>query len=804
MANIRLNTFDGRSPQVDPKRLSESDSQTAKNCDFRYGNLRPIDGLTKGDMMGGLRIVDIGGTISWYNRIDDDTVSCTSTAHGLTTGNTITITESINYNGNFTVTVIDTNTFSITATDLWKTNDKAGEWVKDYIVIQDSTGNLTSTAVDGNGASPGDIDADITVETDAAHGLSVGDNVWFDSTMGGVGYYPTVYTITAKTDTTFTFTATYVANADPSDSDWFAGDYVVTGEVGSIYLMNDSWLNLAGDTDFAESFIADNNYRIYYTSESGPRQTDYDLAIQGQSYQWPFEYNRLGIESPPDSIKATASDDTTVLADDTTSLTVAQSVAYVYTYVTGWDEEGPESPASDVIDIEVNQKVTLTGFSLPLVYANNIDYIRLYKTVTGTDGTTEYLQINRKGIITGTTDGTDKVVIASAGHGLVDTTEAPTVLIYGTTSYNGEWTVEVINSDSFYILDDQGVYIDWTSGTEEGEWVQTSDITLTDAVTYGVIDRNDPEDAGIQLSTEDFDPPPTDLQDIRLFSNNIYAGFNGDNELCLSEPGYPYAWPIKYRIPVAYSIIAVSGYLSTLLVLTDEQPFLVVGTDPSTMTLYPMPYKKPCINNTGVVSTPNGVLYPTYDGLYRVTSSSGDLVTRRVIDRITWENYPLTDIYAAYFDGKYIAFFKNTNTGFYLDFEAQNLRLVDIEFPVDFRFKNFHNDGQDLYLLSTDNYLYQWGDDPDTPLTYTWKSKIFQFLSATNFSIARIINDGTNDLTFNLYVDGSSTAFHYENVSGDDLFRLPAGTRAKEFEIEVTGTSHVDLIEIANTIEELE
>ena len=795
MANIRLAKFEGRIPQVNAKVIPPEAAQTAKNCEFRRGQLRALNGLTKGDLMGGLLIVDAGGDITAYAKVDADNVTVTSAAHGLSNSDVVTISESTNYNGNYTVSNVTTNTFQITGTSLWVDDDAAGEWVRDYITVQEYTGDCAATALSEPSSGT------VRMTAGAAHTVAVGDHIWFDSTMAGVAYYPSAYIVTSINDVgnSIDFTATYVENADPSDSDWFSGDLTTTGEVGAIYLMDDSWLNLAGDTDFAESFIADSDNRIYYTSASGLRQTNYTLAITGPSYTWPATYYTLGVEKPTTPLDITASTDSTALASTLTSITVDQSVAYVYTYVTSWDEEGKPSSPSEVIDITAGQLVTLAAatFSSPTVYNNNIDSVRIYKTVTGSNGT-EYQWINKKGVITSISASGD-AVFQSAGHTLLD---GATVLVVGTTSHNGEYTVASATTNSFKLTDANGDTLQ-SAATDEGEWTQTSDITLADVIANGFIDRNDPEDAISVLTTDDYDVPPTDLQDIRLFANNVYAGFNGDNELCLSEPNYPYAWPIKHRIPVAHTIVAVGGFMSTLLVLTDTQPYMTIGTDPQSMTLYPMPYKKPCINNTGAVSTPHGVLYPTYDGLYQVTASAGKLVTKGIIDRETWEAYPLSDIYATYFDGKYIAFFKNTNQGFYLDFEAQNLRLVDLEFDVGVLFKNFHNSGEDLYILSNDNYLYQWNDNSTTKLTYTWKSKVFQQYPAKNFSVCRIIHDGDSAPTFNMYVDGSSTSFHTESPSADEPFRLPAGNRYREVEIEVTGTDSIDEIVVADSIEEI-
>jgi hypothetical protein len=157
---------------------------------------------------------------------------------------------------------------------------------------------------------------------------------------------------------------------------------------------------------------------------------------------------------------------------------------------------------------------------------------------------------------------------------------------------------------------------------------------------------------------------------------------------------------------------------------------------------------------------------------------------------------------ATYFDGKYIAFFDDTTNGFYLDFESEELRLINITLPNGLRFDNLYNDGQDLYILGNDDYLYKWDDNTASPLTYTWKSKVFQDLPAVNYSVGRVINDASGTLTFKLYVDG--VLLHTEStITTDELFRLPATNRNREFELEVTGTSQVDLIQIATAVEEV-
>ena len=77
---------------------------------------------------------DYGGTVA-------GTVLATDNTHGLATGDIITLTDTTNYNGIFTVTVVDGNTFYFT--DTWVADDAAGLWYQgDYYTASPGTGGL--------------------------------------------------------------------------------------------------------------------------------------------------------------------------------------------------------------------------------------------------------------------------------------------------------------------------------------------------------------------------------------------------------------------------------------------------------------------------------------------------------------------------------------------------------------------------------------------------------------------------------------------------------------------------------------
>ena len=78
--------------------------------------------------------------------------------------------------------------------------------------------------------------------------------------------------------------------------------------------------------------------------------------------------------------------------------------------------------------------------------------------------------------------------------------------------------------------------------------------------------------------------PPSDLKGLVAMPNGIMAGFSGNN-ICFSEPFFPHAWPIRYRLATNFSIVSMGRYGQTLIVTTKGFPYAVVGARPDSANL---------------------------------------------------------------------------------------------------------------------------------------------------------------------------------------------------------------------------
>jgi hypothetical protein len=96
---------------------------------------------------------------------------------------------------------------------------------------------------------------------------------------------------------------------------------------------------------------------------------------------------------------------------------------YVYTYVTGLGEEGPPSPASELVNATENATLTIDNFTAPPALPEyNITHVRIYRSSVGTD-TTEFQFVAEVLVSTGTYD--DSLDDSELGEILQTTTWEP-------------------------------------------------------------------------------------------------------------------------------------------------------------------------------------------------------------------------------------------------------------------------------------------------------------------------------------------------------------------------------------------
>jgi len=166
-------------------------------------------------------------------------------------------------------------------------------------------------------------------------------------------------------------------------------------------------------------------------------------------------------------------------------------------------------------------------------------------------------------------------------------------------------------------------------------------------------------------------PPPDNLLGIVALPGGILAGFVG-KDLYFSEPFQPHAWPEEYVLTLEFSIVSLGVMENNLVVATDQNPYIVTGTTPYSMTPNKMPESQPCISKRSLAEYKFGVLYATSDGLVLVSGGRAVNATEGFFTKNEWEDYEPDTFIGAYQNGRYYGFYDQG------DFEGRVL-VIDFD-----------------------------------------------------------------------------------------------------------------------------
>ncbi len=286
---------------------------------------------------------------------------------------------------------------------------------------------------------------------------------------------------------------------------------------------------------------------------------------------------------------------------------------------------------------------------------------------------------------------------------------------------------------------------------------------------------------------------PTGLKGLVGLPNGVMVGFKG-NDVYLSEPYRPFAWPIQYMQTVGYPIVGLGVIDTTIVVLTKGRPYFIQGSHPDAMVMVEADVNQACISKRSIVSMNNYVFYASPDGLVGLSPGGSAVVTQSMFDKYSWQNLNPNDLVGCRHENQYVGFLKTTsgNGGFIYDIAAKTWNFHNIYATGGFN--DLKNDS--LYIIKG-NELWKW--DTGTALGYTWKSKKFTFPEPKGFTCYRVQAEAY-PITFKLYRDG--TEIVNKSITSGSLERVPSGI-GTDWEFQLEGSTEVYNVQIAQSPMEL-
>jgi len=335
------------------------------------------------------------------------------------------------------------------------------------------------------------------------------------------------------------------------------------------------------------------------------------------------------------------------------------------------------------------------------------------------------------------------------------------------------------------------------SGTNASLYLYVDEIPVA---TTSYSDTKLVADLGESISSTNWYPPPSDLAGLRMMANGIAVGFSASEKaVYFSELFQPHAFDPSNVLTLDHTPVAIGSFGQAVAVLTTSFPYLMVGIDPTAITSIKLKDEQACVSKRSVVETAAGVIYASPDGLCMIAQDGVRVITSGLFSQQQWQAYNPSSMHCHLHEGKIHCFYTkaDNSTGMLVfDFTGQTAALIEgTQYTAAARRVA---DKDALYIVESGNIKRY--DDGATARSYTWRSKVYEAPLPMNFGFGQALAK-SYPLTFKVYADG--VLRHTETVADEKPFRLPSGFKARDWYIEVSGTSIVTFIAIAENITEL-
>jgi hypothetical protein len=491
-------------------------------------------------------------------------------------------------------------------------------------------------------------------------------------------------------------------------------------------------------------------------------------------------------------------------------------VAYFYTYVSRYGEEGPPSAIGESAlatddgrnDVNDIQTPPAADEHLDTIIDGNIPKVFLYRTVDDGAGSAAFLFVlEAEWFITSETyDIGDYVVYSN------DIWEC-------TTQHTGAW-----NASNF----------------DKGE---------------NVLDA----DAGSVCTSITYDRAPADLTNLRGHPGGFFVASKG-NVLYFSEPFAPWAWPEDYQIPIDQEIIGIGVYGSTIVVATDGHIYTFSGPHPTSLYKTKLSFQ-PCLSQRAVVESNDGVLFPSKEGFQHVTGGGVVNITSDLFKPEDWIDFEVETMHGTWYNKAYYGFYKSADHEGYIILDMLNGTVttgVDYHYAgyVTIASGTFHTIYTSDIETPTVLNISTWDANLTEYRMFNYKSPQYIMPKPVNFKVAQVIldkefygevldiisdNQVLEDLNaaawvlplrgafnanmlneqdingdtlytlrnlgvqsyvnFKIYVDGDLK--WVKQLSNSNMFKLPGGFKHKKWEWSVDGMIPVKRVTLATSTEEI-
>ena len=315
----------------------------------------------------------------------------------------------------------------------------------------------------------------------------------------------------------------------------------------------------------------------------------------------------------------------------------------------------------------------------------------------------------------------------------------------------------------------------------------------------------------------------------RLFLGNIYLDIGDANEerndwVAYSEINQfdtrPVSNVLQFDDREGGAITGLAEMFGRLVVFKPQAIFILNISDPVNPTSWSIVESKHNIGNVapeGVVEVHDSIYFVYYDGIYKITSNmvasstATPSVMNKVSDKIDDQFLLATDktqIKGIYDPSRQEIIYKwmesDTQRVWAYNYVRESWRKIDMGTGV-LDILAYDETGVPLDYDKTSNKIIKF--DTANASVAKWKSKRFP-LDLHRKRLLRygtVQFTGTDDLTYNIYLDGATSASFTKTISADGgINRFPIKRYAKKFEVEIATVSSTNALTLERLQIEME
>lgn len=314
-----------------------------------------------------------------------------------------------------------------------------------------------------------------------------------------------------------------------------------------------------------------------------------------------------------------------------------------------------------------------------------------------------------------------------------------------------------------------------TSGTAEFFFLREVTIATTSTT-------DDARALGELLATEGFIPPPSSGFGIIALWNSMMAMLSGDGKvLHVSEPGHPYAYPIRYQKDLKDKGVATAKWGKNLLVATVGAPVVFDGDDPFGLTDRPPAMAHACMSVVSVVSFAHGVAWASNEGLAYYGDQGQAILTENILTPDQWKAMAPSTMVAGRWGRFYVCSYDDGSGRKGFIFDPLNPAGGIVYLTSGFNACHYDELADQLYVLEGGNVRKFCGGTTYQAASFT--SKQFLQTHPVVYGAGKVIARAY-PVTVDVYADGALKLTR--SVAGRAGFTLPDGFTAEDWQLRVS------------------